>query len=77
MHHRANLYGLHISFAQRVECKVGFVIDALDGVINQFVDMRAKDFREMEVTHWLPQAQKDFPPICCFLTRIADALPLR
>ena len=67
MHHRANLFRLCIPFAQRVECKVCFVFDPLDDVIDQFVDMRTKDFREIEVARFITMSAKDLPLICCFL----------
>ena len=79
MHHRANLFGICIPFAQRLECKVRFIFDPVGGVINQFVDMRIKDFLEIEVACSYCQELKRPPTKSLFLgctlnrTRIAGS----
>ena len=67
MHHRAILFELCIPFTQRVKCKVRFVFDLVDGVINQLLDMRTKGFQEIKIACFIARSAKDLPPICCFL----------
>ena len=55
-------------FPQRVEYKVPFVCDQVDGVINQFVDIENKIFFEKSRKHiWIATSAKDLPPISYFL----------
>ena len=67
MHHRAILFELRILFTQWVKCKVRFVFDLVDGVIDQLLDIRAKDFQEIKIACFIAKSAKDLPLICCFL----------
>ena len=56
-----------LSLRGRSECKVHFIFDPVNGVINQFVDMIMKDFQEIKVARFIATSPKDLPPIRCFL----------
>ena len=57
---------LYFSFTQRVECKIRFVFDPVDGVMGQFADVEEqKDFIEKSrLDALIATGAKDIPPFC-------------